>query len=203
MDHKEFELLLPDAAAGTLDRSSEDLLKSHLENCSACRERLEGFRRILPDLHSARQTIRVPEGYFAGIVPRFRERLSNRNSSFLSMRWFQLVPPAAAAIVLVGLFSTLRLVPESAESNRLRALVAELEAAELTDAFLSEIDQQPLASMSSSDVVGGAITREEVSRQLLERIAESSDLPPLQSIDDLENKELDILLQRLQSRKYL
>jgi hypothetical protein len=203
MDHNDFELLLPDAAAGMPDGSTGELLKAHLEHCAACRERLEGFRRILADVHSATQAMRVPDGYFAGIIPRFRERLSNRDSSFLNMRWFQLVSPVAAALVVVGLFSTLQISPRPADPIELRALVAELEAAEVTDAFLSEIDQQPFASMSVSDAVGGAITREAVSRQLLERIAELSDQAPLQSVDDLESKELDVLLQRLQSRKYL
>ncbi|MEX2190531.1 MAG: zf-HC2 domain-containing protein [Bacteroidota bacterium] len=203
MEHKDLEQLLPDYAAGTLDQADSELLSAHLSQCDECGERLQAFRQVMQELQSAKGADDVPAGYFANLLPRFRARLEKRSGSLFSAGWFRLVSPVAAAIVVVGLLATLRLSPDAGEPNGLRALAAELETTEFTDAFLSEIDQQMLSSMTATDAFAGTLAREAVSRELLERMAESPDLAPLQSFDDLENDELDVLLQRLQSRKYL
>lgn len=202
-DHKQFEYLLPDLAAGVLDGSDRELINGHLEQCQQCRERLQEFRQIMVTLRATNETDQVPEGYFANIVPRFHARASKHSDAFLGMRWLQLVPPAAAFIIVAGLLSTLQPSAELGNANGLKSLAGELEAADLTDAYLSEVDQQVMSAMSVNDALAGALSREAVSRELLERIADAQDLPVLQSFDDLENEELDILLQRLQSRKYL
>ena len=208
MDHKQFEHLLPDLAAGTLDRADSDLLQAHLQHCAVCIQQLEGFRQVMSELRSAKETKSAPDGYFANIVPRFRLRLQGRSDRSTGFGWLQLAPPFAAAVIVLGLLATLQ-GPIGSNgsngSNGLRSLVADLESAEVTDAFLSEIDQQPLATMDSDDVLAGTLDRGAVSRDLLERIAESAwgDLAPLQTVEDLESDELDVLLQRLESRTYL
>lgn len=205
MAHKQFEYLLPDFAGGTLDQSSSELLSAHLEHCTVCSQRLETFRQVMTEVRIARDADRVPEGYFTNILPRFRARLSERGSPSFGFRWFQLGAPFAATVVVAGLLATLQLPLEPGASKGLRSLAEELEATELTDALFSEIDQQSLASMNADDALVGTIAREAVSRELLERITESSwgDVVPLRTLDDLESDELDILLQRLESRKYL
>lgn len=202
-DHRQFEYLLPDLAAGTLDRSDMELINAHLGQCQDCRGQLQEFREIMLTLRAAKETDQVPEGYFTNIVPRFRARISKPSDGLFGVRWFQLVPPVTALIIVVGLLSAIRPATDMSGSNALKSLAGELEAAELTDAFLSEVDQQMMPAMTANDALAGTLSREALSRELLDRIADSPDLPSLQSFDDLETEELDILLQRLQSRKYL
>lgn len=202
MDHKQYQYLLPDYAAGTLDPANTNILTAHLQDCADCNQRLEGFRQVINELRSSQERYRVPDDYFATILPRFRARYSGQAERPAGFGWMQLAQPFAAAIIIVGLLVSVRLTAGS-ESGGLRALAAELEPSELTEAFLSEIDQQPLASAGGLDAVAGVLARESIAWQLLDRIADSSDPMPLESVDDLENDELDVLLQRLETRKYL
>lgn len=202
-DHRQFEYLLPDLAAGTLGSSESELVNAHLAQCQHCSARLQEFQQIMAKLSTAKGSDHVPEGYFANIVPRFRDRIAKPGDGLFGIRWLQLVPPAAALIIMVGVLSAIRPATEMAETNGLKSLALELEAAELTDAFLSEVDHQLISSLTANDALAGTLSKDAVSRELLVRMADAPDLPLLQTFDDLENEELDVLLQRLQSRKYL
>jgi len=203
MDHKEFEHLLADYASGMLDQSGSDLLRAHLDHCAVCGERLQSFRQVMLELRAAKEGGQgVPAGYFENLVPRFRASLSGQKDRPSGSGWFQLVPPFAAAIVVIGLIGTQQFPPDS---DGLRSLAAEMEVSEITDAYLSEIEQQPMGSIGAAEALAGSLRREAASRQLLEQFGESSleDLAPLITVDDLGSDELDVLLQRLKTRTYL
>ena len=203
--HETMEYLLPDYASGVLTGADANALAEHLKSCPTCMHQLASMNAAVAVLNES--TPSVPEGYFQTIIPRFRARLgetSKRKPDWI-FEWARLLAPVGAAVVAVGLLTTVSLGPAGNDQNGLRALADEIGSNEFAEIVLDEMQGAVLGSVSQ-DVAALAVPQNSIARQLLEQMAGEhvlEELAPLQTVEDLETDELDLILRRLEQRKFL
>jgi len=206
MEHNSLEQMLPDFARGRLNGSDAEAVKEHLMTCATCQSRLIAMESLMQDLDQWRPT--VPDGYFQTILPRFRAHLDKKRTGAdeIGFSWLRFLAPVGAAVVAVGLLTSLPLEsPSTKDENGLRDLAGEFNAGEFADIVLEEV-QGALSGPQQQEAIAQAVPENTAARQLLEHIAGEDgleELAPLQAVDDLENEELDAILGRLEQRKFL
>ena len=205
MNHEQLEQMLPDYARNGLSAEDAGLLRVHLESCPLCQNRLASLQTVSRMIDASAPG--MPEAYFQTILPRFRAGLEERQHRRFDWgaSWIRWAAPVVAAVVAVGLLTAIPIGPAGTDQNGLRALANEIGSNEMTEFVLDEMETTMIGSRAQ-DVIAHSVPQTTVARQLLEQLAGESvleELSVLRTVEDLENDELDVILRRLEQRKFL
>lgn len=208
MHTRHVEHLLPDYAADRLDDATMSGIERHLTECSRCRSEAEMLRETFRAL--AGNHIQSPSSaYFPSILPRVRERLEDRRM-FPRTAWelgAKLALPLAVAVLAIVLLSHVRVDtrPESTTPDALRAVIDGIEAEELVDIALDQLQRQtledPVGESEATALLAEPILRggEYLSDSDLQndRILENNATDGLEHLSDAE---VETILVRLSER---
>jgi hypothetical protein len=208
------EYLLPDFVNGTLEGELRGGVESHLEKCAACRAELE-------TLHRAFQLIDVPgtqgpsSTYFAGILPRVRERLEQEGSLTFMARPIltRFALPLAAGVVAFLLLLHVPYPNHNGESaqNPLRPVLSGFGSEDLVEIVLDQLDRQSLPGTLSEGETSAMLAAPILKGEYLLSNMESA--PTLQDpvlgddnsedLESLSDADLETLVVRLSERTSL
>ena len=200
-EHEYYRNLLPDLVKGALNAEEAADVDRHLAVCAECAEERSNIEAGMNTLEAA-TLAEAPPRYFETVLPRVRERLdrSRRPSWVHSVIFTRVAVPLASLALFVVLIA--RVPFDSASNNSvLRSMISSLSTEELTDAMVkqSEMALTPWSSEALSEVV----PENAVTTTLGADIIQSGDASAYQSLSDLSDKDIDLLLQRLGERNIL
>lgn len=205
-----------DSARGTLDSLEQDRLDIHLRECSECRSTLQAMISIQPMLES-NPASPPPPHYFSTILPNVRKKLEakERIPFFSNALWTKLGLPLAAALVMFILLINLPLLKIS---DHEREDFGNLSGLQWSQDELLEIANMHVARVSAAPSIAReenfmyALNDESISLQLAGMIFNDGSSNGSQSqlnfnpriwLDDLTDKEVDLLVLRLSERTIL
>ena len=207
------EIHLPDYINGTLDPPLLPWVEEHLQECEECRAEVEELRGTMSALRRAE--LKSPhDGYFTTVLPRVRERLDDRKGA--SKRWSPLVTrfaaPLVAGALLLAIFlrSPLAVRDTAGEHNPLQPVVHGLEAEELVDMILDQVQHQTISSAGENETSALLAVPYFHSDHLLAgaehlQLADESilDVGIQDNLDQLSASEVDVLVAQLGERTKL
>ena len=214
MRTKHVEYLLPDFVTGKLDEPLRSGVSSHLEECAGCRAELEtllGAFRLIDDSG--------PDGpsntYFAGILPRVRERLEQKESitTLAGPIVTRFALPLTAGVLAVLLLLHVPGPKNNGElsQNPLRPVLSGVGSDELVEIALDQLDRQSfpgtLGESETSAMLAAPILRGEYllsgvdSPPMLEGPVAGDDIA--EDLESLSDADLDALVARLSERTSL
>lgn len=202
MDHEQVEQGLTDFLTGDLNDPERAEVRTHVDSCPLCRQRLKSLQRTMALLEQGRVSD-VPEGYFGTILPRLRQRMTRPRGwgRLPDLRWPRLLAPVGAAVLAVGLLTT---IPSANQGTRdLAAITRGLEAGDLADVYFDEVQTMPLATTPPEDLVKGAVSGLDLSKSLLDVIVDENVMQELGTVDEFDPEEIEIILRRLETRTLL
>ena len=201
-EHEYYRSLLPDVVKGTLNADEAAELDRHLADCAECAQDRSVIETAMDALQAETSPQAPPSHYFETVLPHVRERLdrSHQTSWIHSVIFTRVAVPLAALALFVVLIAR---VPFDSTSNNsvLRSMISSLSTEELTDAMVkqSELTLAPWSSEALSELV----PENAVTTKLAADIIESGDVSAYQTLSDLSDKDIDLLLQRLGERNML
>jgi len=205
------EYLLSDYVTGKLDEPLRSGVESHLAECAECRvehEILQDAFRVI-----AESTVQGPSrAYFAGVLPRVRDRLEQTESLSLFTRSFvtRFALPLAAGVLAIVVLLHLRAPSYDAESahNPLRPVLQGVGSEELAEIALEQMHRQSFPNSLGENETSALLAAPLLTGRDFFPDAESlalSEDPVLgeavsDELEQLSDADLDVLVARLSER---
>jgi hypothetical protein len=208
------EYLLPDFVNGKLEAELRSGVEIHLEECVGCRAELETLRHAF-QLIAAPGTPGPSSAYFAGVLPRVRERLERSDSlaTIAGPIMTRFALPLAAGVLAVLLLLHTPYPKHNSESarNPLRPVLSGFESEDLLEIALDQFDRQSfpgtLGEGETSALLAAPILKGEYLLSNVEFTPTVQD-PVLgdeyaEDLESLSDVDLEILVVRLSERTSL
>lgn len=150
--------LLPDYAASRLQPEEARLADEHVRTCAECRDTAE---RIGEFFAHRKEREPVPDGYWATVLPRVRERTKAPRTFELPEFAVRYLSPAFAALVLIAVAS--QLLHVAGGGNASHDLSVPLTGLEEEELFMlaERHDAESLLSVGSEDALSSASESED------------------------------------------
>jgi anti-sigma factor RsiW len=196
-NHEHIQHLLPDLVTEKLQAQERRELESHLSSCEECRSRLEGFQSLNISLNSFKPSD-PPAHYFSTVVPRMREKIEGRAKT-VEHRFVRrvLVPLGALAVIL----AVLSRIPLNAEKD-LRSVLNSMKSDELAEIAVEDAERQSLYLVPSTESLAASLAEQTIDTKLAAAIL-SDDGATFDSMSDLSDQDVTVILKRLGERKIL
>ena len=197
-NHEYYQLQLPDYATGRLEEQQRLELEAHLASCDECNRRRAEFSTLVALMQHSRPSD-PPSHYFSNVLPRIRERLEQRSTRGESPLVSRILAPLGALAVVIGLLVQIPMDKD----NDLRAMLGALKSDELADVVVEEAEHQSLYLIPSTESLAAALSDQAIDRELAAAILLDGDDATFESVTDLSDQDVNLILERLGERKIL
>ncbi len=196
--HEHVQYLLPDFVKGKLEPREQSEVEAHLTSCVECLRRLEEFRSLDAALEGYK-TPEPPAHYFTTIVPRLRERIEKKTRTGERGLVYRVLVPLGALALLVAVLSR---IPVNTGGD-LRSVLGSMKSDELAEIAVEEVERQSLYLIPSTESLAAALPEESIDTKLAATILSDTDDLTYETLSDLSDQDVTIILERLGERKIL
>ncbi|MBI3788029.1 MAG: zf-HC2 domain-containing protein [Ignavibacteriales bacterium] len=211
MPTEHINYLLPDYLTGRLESDLREGVEAHLKECKECVSEMANLREVLGKVAYDKPYI-PSTAYFSALLPRIRQRLDGKQKRSLWAHpvFVRIVSPLAVAVLAIVMLSR---VPFPAErQDPLKSIVADVSTDELEQVVLEQSQHQPGGTLLAENELASLPTGKALENHIKTIGAqtttwiESESIPSgvvPRTVNDLDDSELEMLLQRLGERTVL
>lgn len=197
-DHERYLIHLPDYVTGNLAPGVGRDVEAHLASCDSCRGQLADLESLMTQM-GAHRPGRVPANYFGTVLPRIRKRLEGRRETGENPWVTRILAPLSALALIIVLTTQI-----SFDANEdLRSVVGSLETDELNEAIVDEVQWQSSYLVPSTESLAEGLTEQAVNQELAAAVFNGEDVVGYETVADLSEREIELIVARLSERTIL
>lgn len=214
MRTKHPDILLPDFVRGRLDAQTRAEVEQHLATCQLCRTELRDMQETFTALENEGRA-KVPESYFATVLPRVRQRLDRKKKFFAfegPLVGRVLLPLGVVAVLMVVLWRLPSVWNETETENPLLTAMNSSSVDDIADVLQEDTPSRDLNVVNQA-ILSDALSNDQFVRQQLVSEALNnenvspfdvfSDVTPQEVLADLQGPDADKLMHQLENMEVL